>query len=33
MITLFSTLYVGHIALEHCGRSGGPADDRRYPDE
>ena len=29
MITKFSTLYVGHIELEHCGLSGTPADDRR----
>jgi hypothetical protein len=33
MITRFSTLDVGHIELEHCGLSGTPADDRRYPDE
>ncbi|HEY7870682.1 MAG TPA: LLM class flavin-dependent oxidoreductase [Methylomirabilota bacterium] len=33
MITRFSTLYVGHIELEHCGLSGTPADDRRYPNE
>jgi alkanesulfonate monooxygenase SsuD/methylene tetrahydromethanopterin reductase-like flavin-dependent oxidoreductase (luciferase family) len=31
MIRRFSTLYVGHIELEHCGLSGVPADDRRYP--
>jgi len=33
MITRFSTLYVGHIELEHCGLSGTPADDRRYSNE
>lgn len=33
MITKFSTLYVGHIELEHCGLSGTPADDRRYSNE
>jgi alkanesulfonate monooxygenase SsuD/methylene tetrahydromethanopterin reductase-like flavin-dependent oxidoreductase (luciferase family) len=33
MITRFSTLYVGHIELEHCGLSGIPADDRRYSNE
>ncbi len=33
MITRFSTLYVGHIELDHCGLSGTPADDRRYPNE
>ena len=33
MITRFSTLYVGHIELEHCGLAGTPADDRRYPNE
>jgi alkanesulfonate monooxygenase SsuD/methylene tetrahydromethanopterin reductase-like flavin-dependent oxidoreductase (luciferase family) len=33
VITRFSTLYVGHIELEHCGLSGTPADDRRYPNE
>jgi alkanesulfonate monooxygenase SsuD/methylene tetrahydromethanopterin reductase-like flavin-dependent oxidoreductase (luciferase family) len=33
MIRRFSTLYVGHIELEHCGLSGTPADDRRYPNE
>ena len=33
MITRFSTLYVGHIELEHCGLAGTPADDRRYSNE
>jgi hypothetical protein len=33
MIRRFSTLYVGHIELEHCGFVGTPADDRRYPNE
>jgi alkanesulfonate monooxygenase SsuD/methylene tetrahydromethanopterin reductase-like flavin-dependent oxidoreductase (luciferase family) len=33
MIKRFSTLYVGHIELDHCGLSGTPADDRRYPNE
>src|SRR5262249_3828223 len=33
MITRFSTLYVGHIELEHCGFSGAPADSRRYPND
>jgi alkanesulfonate monooxygenase SsuD/methylene tetrahydromethanopterin reductase-like flavin-dependent oxidoreductase (luciferase family) len=31
MIRRFSTLYVGHIELDHCGLSGTPADERRYP--
>jgi len=31
VITRFSTLYVGHVALERCGLDGVPADDRRYP--
>jgi alkanesulfonate monooxygenase SsuD/methylene tetrahydromethanopterin reductase-like flavin-dependent oxidoreductase (luciferase family) len=30
MIRHFSTLYVGHIELEHTGLAGTPADDRRY---
>ena len=33
MITKFSTLYVGHIDVEHCGHSGPPANDRRYGNE
>ncbi|HWO91353.1 MAG TPA: LLM class flavin-dependent oxidoreductase, partial [Methylomirabilota bacterium] len=33
MITRFSTLYVGHIELEHCGLSGTSADDRRYSND
>src|SRR6266852_5624275 len=33
MITRFSTLYVGHIELEHCGLPGTPADDRRYSND
>jgi len=33
MIKHFSVLYVGHIALENCGRDGTPADERRYPNE
>src|SRR6266852_2440481 len=33
MISRFSTLYVGHIELEHCGLSGTPADDRRYSND
>ena len=31
MITRFSTLYVGHIELDHCGLAGTPADIRRHP--
>jgi len=33
MISRFSTLYVGHIELEHCGLAGTPADDRRYSND
>jgi alkanesulfonate monooxygenase SsuD/methylene tetrahydromethanopterin reductase-like flavin-dependent oxidoreductase (luciferase family) len=33
MIKHFSVLYVGHIAMENCGREGTPADERRYPNE
>jgi alkanesulfonate monooxygenase SsuD/methylene tetrahydromethanopterin reductase-like flavin-dependent oxidoreductase (luciferase family) len=33
MIKRFSVLYVGHIALDHLGRDGTPADARRYPNE
>ena len=33
MITKFSVLYVGHIALDNVGRDGTPADERRYPNE
>jgi alkanesulfonate monooxygenase SsuD/methylene tetrahydromethanopterin reductase-like flavin-dependent oxidoreductase (luciferase family) len=33
MIKRFSTLYVGHIELEHCGLAGVPADSRRYPNQ
>jgi alkanesulfonate monooxygenase SsuD/methylene tetrahydromethanopterin reductase-like flavin-dependent oxidoreductase (luciferase family) len=33
MIKHFSVLYVGHIAMENCGRDGTPADERRYPNE
>jgi alkanesulfonate monooxygenase SsuD/methylene tetrahydromethanopterin reductase-like flavin-dependent oxidoreductase (luciferase family) len=33
MIKHFSVLYVGHIAMENCGRDGTPADARRYPNE
>jgi len=33
MIKDFSVLYVGHIAMENCGRDGTPADARRYPNE
>jgi alkanesulfonate monooxygenase SsuD/methylene tetrahydromethanopterin reductase-like flavin-dependent oxidoreductase (luciferase family) len=33
MITKFSVLYVGQIDLDNVGRSGTPADERRYPNE
>jgi alkanesulfonate monooxygenase SsuD/methylene tetrahydromethanopterin reductase-like flavin-dependent oxidoreductase (luciferase family) len=33
MIKHFSALYVGHIALDHVGRDGTPADERCYPNE
>jgi alkanesulfonate monooxygenase SsuD/methylene tetrahydromethanopterin reductase-like flavin-dependent oxidoreductase (luciferase family) len=33
MIKHFSALYVGHIELDHVGREGTPADQRRYPNE
>jgi alkanesulfonate monooxygenase SsuD/methylene tetrahydromethanopterin reductase-like flavin-dependent oxidoreductase (luciferase family) len=33
MIKRFSVLYVGHIALDHLGRDGTPADERRYSNE
>ena len=33
MISRFSVLYVGHIALENVGRDGTPADERCYPNE
>ncbi len=33
MITKFSVLYVGQIELDHVGRNGTPADERRYPNE
>ena len=33
MIRTFSVLYVGHIALDHVGRDGTPADERCYPNE
>jgi alkanesulfonate monooxygenase SsuD/methylene tetrahydromethanopterin reductase-like flavin-dependent oxidoreductase (luciferase family) len=33
MIKRFSVLYVGHIELDNLGRSGTPADERRYPNE
>ena len=33
MIRRFSTLYVGHVDLEHCGLAGTPADPRRYGNE
>lgn len=33
MIKYFSTLYVGHIEMEHIGIDGTPADARRYPNE
>ncbi len=33
MITKFSVLYVGQIELDHLGKDGTPADERRYPNE
>jgi alkanesulfonate monooxygenase SsuD/methylene tetrahydromethanopterin reductase-like flavin-dependent oxidoreductase (luciferase family) len=33
MITKFSVLYVGHIALDNVGADGTPADERCYPNE
>jgi alkanesulfonate monooxygenase SsuD/methylene tetrahydromethanopterin reductase-like flavin-dependent oxidoreductase (luciferase family) len=33
MIHQFSVLYVGQIELEHIGKTGTPADARRYPNE
>ena len=33
MITKFSVLYVGQIDLDNIGRSGTPANERRYPNE
>jgi alkanesulfonate monooxygenase SsuD/methylene tetrahydromethanopterin reductase-like flavin-dependent oxidoreductase (luciferase family) len=33
MIRQFSVLYVGQIELDHIGRDGTPADQRRYPNE
>jgi alkanesulfonate monooxygenase SsuD/methylene tetrahydromethanopterin reductase-like flavin-dependent oxidoreductase (luciferase family) len=33
MISKFSVLYVGHIALDNVGRDGTPADARCYPNE
>ena len=33
MISKFSVFYVGHIELDHVGRDGTPADERRYPNE
>lgn len=33
MITKFSVLYVGQIELDHVGRDGTPADERRYSNE
>ncbi len=33
MISKFSVLYVGHIALDNVGRDGTPADERCYPNE
>jgi alkanesulfonate monooxygenase SsuD/methylene tetrahydromethanopterin reductase-like flavin-dependent oxidoreductase (luciferase family) len=33
VISKFSVLYVGHIALENVGRDGTPADERCYPNE
>jgi len=33
VISRFSVLYVGHIALENVGRDGTPADERCYPNE
>ncbi|MBV9328827.1 MAG: LLM class flavin-dependent oxidoreductase [Chloroflexi bacterium] len=33
MISRFSVLYVGHIALDNVGRDGTPADERLYPNQ
>jgi alkanesulfonate monooxygenase SsuD/methylene tetrahydromethanopterin reductase-like flavin-dependent oxidoreductase (luciferase family) len=33
VISKFSVFYVGHIELDHVGRDGTPADERRYPNE
>jgi alkanesulfonate monooxygenase SsuD/methylene tetrahydromethanopterin reductase-like flavin-dependent oxidoreductase (luciferase family) len=33
VITKFSVLYVGQIELDHIGKDGTPADERRYPNE
>jgi alkanesulfonate monooxygenase SsuD/methylene tetrahydromethanopterin reductase-like flavin-dependent oxidoreductase (luciferase family) len=33
VITKFSALYVGQIELDHVGKDGTPADERRYPNE
>jgi alkanesulfonate monooxygenase SsuD/methylene tetrahydromethanopterin reductase-like flavin-dependent oxidoreductase (luciferase family) len=33
MISKFSVLYVGQIDLDHVGRDGTPANERRYPNE
>jgi alkanesulfonate monooxygenase SsuD/methylene tetrahydromethanopterin reductase-like flavin-dependent oxidoreductase (luciferase family) len=33
VISRFSVLYVGHIALDNVGRDGTPADERCYPNE
>jgi len=33
VISKFSVLYVGHIALDNVGRDGTPADERCYPNE
>ncbi|HEY7363518.1 MAG TPA: LLM class flavin-dependent oxidoreductase [Methylomirabilota bacterium] len=33
MISKFSVLYVGQIELDHVGKDGTPADERRYPNE
>ncbi len=33
MITKFSVLYVGQVELDHVGKDGTPANDRRYPNE
>ncbi len=33
MISKFSALYVGQIELDHVGKDGTPADERRYPNE
>lgn len=33
MISKFSVLYVGQIALDSVGLTGTPSDERRYPNE